>query len=1258
MGQTFSSTVEFQPPVRPESDSSEGSQKSAKALSNAPKPTSGLIKSQLHADFCKVPLEQRDAVNLMRDCYKLNGGKLSEKLNSCIDTLVQRIHEDEGGSHADIKSRIVDVIKEAKPAAAPTCKPASSIKVTTVDDDDSSSSSVASSLSFHTATTTESAAAKKPARVPSFVSIEKDLVSKLNKVAAKTGVLKELIKHKEGLESAKAGESLQKEIAKAIKEIEALPDMASFNKALDEVKTRVDTIAKAMSTEKKSIVDMVRQTELKNRKEHELLKPVKQVVDEIRSGGKTSESTDIPGEAAKKAGQRWLGNAKYNETLRNAAVHRYQRLRSELNSSLQDVAEPNRPQVELNNAKLDALAKKFVEFETAEKERLLVLKKEKREARKAGDYEKLQDQTKLVEACKAKIKGFNDKTDLLSKIQRTVSAADTDIKHINGLADRFNATSDIKAKANVLPFSLPMLANGVESLSVTDGFSLNRALKYGPTGKANHAMSRALALRTNLSELGSYLNGFEYSVNSPPKMARGETRSFLMDLSGSLRNPGGPDSEKVLRYFGAADISSPKLSDKNGRIFIHKLAASNVSAAGFNAVTLRLDAPSLAYKVESGFSSIKKFMPGRVGVYARNPSEHLGNRLNALSELSSTLQAEVFKDGAPVDLKAAVITPQHAVEASSLILAALPNDLLTTNHDEVTTFMKSLKEFEGKVEDAEENKESVANEDLESFKKRINQFHEQAASWVLRREVPGSVAVAREISHDIAVNGRKGIFRRAPVALGNFINLAGGKAIRESFSAIRNYVSTVNQKERLRQQFGHSENIATVSRLKQQLQPLANSKNEAEANNARALITYLEGKSLSVKLEGPLSLQLERALLAVGDFLQKAWEPRSNGKPAPKVIGLSSIQTNSIRKYATTNLARFAADATVPVQATAPTVAPTAARPNTTQSSSKLSGVAPDLKPEAAANVKANDAKQPSASNEEWIVNVWRDLLGSDPEAMAKLKADYKRNFEFHYPKPDYGSSAEHVQKYNENLRSLDTIAKYVNEQGGESGVLKQMSDLLPVILTIEGGNVINGQLTPLGQRTIQMQNVYGVDNRCWLRSSWGAAVSTLSRDEFINKVGSASKVLSQDPLRNNKSLGSSEIGQIYDQIKESPFDGMRNNPALQGKQLALMLAIIGEDSVAWTNRDVANTLQLLRMGEEVQAEQDFIISFLRALDLPVIIHSNSTSVPDIRLPKSFDLAKYGHPDTWPTIWHSGGANFGHYQFYPKMNNEAEQVGA
>ena len=81
---------------------------------------------------------------------------------------------------------------------------------------------------------------------------------------------------------------------------------------------------------------------------------------------------------------------------------------------------------------------------------MLVLKKEKREARKAGDYEKLQDQTKLVEACKAKIEGFNDKTDLLSKLQRTVSAADTDIKHINGLADRFNATSDIKAKANVL----------------------------------------------------------------------------------------------------------------------------------------------------------------------------------------------------------------------------------------------------------------------------------------------------------------------------------------------------------------------------------------------------------------------------------------------------------------------------------------------------------------------------------------------------------------------------------------------------------------------------------------------------------------------------------------------------------------------------------------------------------------------------------------------------------------------------------------
>ncbi|MFN7505500.1 MAG: hypothetical protein ACK5Q1_08060, partial [Limnobacter sp.] len=217
-----------------------------------------------------------------------------------------------------------------------------------------------------------------------------------------------------------------------------------------------------------------------------------------------------------------------------------------------------------------------------------------------------------------------------------------------------------------------------------------------------------------------------------------------------------------------------------------------MSAAGFNTKTLQLDAPSLAYKVDYGFSAIKKFIPGRAGVYARNPSEYLGTRLLTMERISSNLRAEVFKNGKPVDLQSAIVTAPHAIEASSLLLAALPNDLLTTNHEEVTSFMKSLREFEAEVDIAQLNNKEFEPGKLDSFKETVKKFHESAASWVSNREKAGaaeSVAAAQEISHDIA-NSRKGFFRSVPVALGKFLYLAGVKAILESVSAIRNSVST------------------------------------------------------------------------------------------------------------------------------------------------------------------------------------------------------------------------------------------------------------------------------------------------------------------------------------------------------------------------------------------------------------------------------------------------------------------------------------
>lgn len=1234
----------------------------------APKTEPALIETQRNAPFLRLSQQEPNAVELLRACYALNGGKPSAELDSLIDELAQKIPARNGEGTAEIRANIIKVIEndesvtasskkadvESKAEPKPKSRSPSVPIVKTVDSDGdtvSDDESVSSTESFYTANGEE---VPSTGEVPTHVFLTKDFQKQLNKVAAKSGVQKKLAQYKSDLESAKAGEPIQTKIAEATKAIEALVDMDSFNKALDAVKSRVDEIAKATSTEKASVVSLVRQTELQNRREISVLKGNKPVAEGFATAGKSG---------VVKAATMWQANTAFSSVVRENASGAFQKIQLKINASQQKVAEPNKPEIELNMAKLNALAKRLPKVQELEKEILSRLKAELDKAREGSDNKKTETLESQVDKCRENTgeKKIKEHKDRITSLRRAVSAADTDVKLINNLAEKFGVKTDSKSKANRLPFSLPILANGAESPIVKSGFSLNNALEYLVVGKGNHAMSRSLALRTCLNEFGSEFNIFDNRGNHSPVVLDGAKRSFLATLDGALGEPNSKRSEKIFQFFGEVQIDGTK---QCGRVFIHKLAACNVSAAGFNPQTLQLDAPSLAFKVETGFGPTKKFIPGRAGVYARNPAEHLGNRLQVLGNISSNLQAEVFKNGAPVDLQASLITPQNAAEASSLILAALPNDLLTTNHEEVTTFMKLAREFEDEVDAAQQNNEAFDSEKLDLFKVKFNEFHVKAASWVANRGEDGgagkSVAAAHEISRDIA-NSRKGFFRSAPVALGNFFNLAGGRAIRESVSAIRNYVSTVNQKERLRQQFVRPENSAIVSGLKRQLLPLADPKNEVEANNARALITYLEGKSLSVKLEGQLSPNLKKSLLDVGNFLHRAWEPRSNGKPAPKVIGLTSIQTNSIKNYASSNLAKFAADATVPVRAAASTAASTsapAARPNTTQSSFKPSGVAPNLKPNAAANVKANDAKRSSASNDEWIVNVWRNLLGSNPEgSMANIKGGYQRNFGFHYPEPKDDSSAEYEQTYSENsqtyFKNLDSLDEIVRHAGNKlddipSAVLKQMRDLLPVILEIEGGHAINAQLTPLEERKKDIQDVSPNQFRCWLRSSWGAAVSTLSRDEFINKVDAASEVLRQDPLRNHKGLSRSEIGQIYDQIQENPFNGILNNPELENKQLDLMLAIVSQDSALLGRADVNETFQKLRQSKPAQAEQDFIISFMQALDLPVIIHSESTSVPDIRLPRGFDSGKYGHPDTWPTIWHSGTEEEGHYEFYSK----------
>ncbi|WP_291810101.1 hypothetical protein [Limnobacter sp.] len=842
--------------------------------------TPGLAATQRNANFGKTPLEQPHVIDMMKACYRMNGTEeISDALNALIDGLVKKVEEGGGQKAEELKSMIVEILKKADPA------PASSSSFSFPSDATTATPSISAvESSSLAATPTTSAQLAKPETgtkpssswlrwIGSFFSAAQDQAAALNalqQAAVKEGVPAKLAQYHKQLE-----------LDKVTKRIAELPDTGSLEQVLNDVDGRVKTLVAITSNEKKSIVDLVRKADLSNRKQGQVMGVQKSVIEAFHSAGgalsASGGSAGVSNHAEAKVVQKWYRAAKSQQVMHEKAVQGYKMIQSKLESSVRDVVGPNKNILELSQVELSELGKKLDEWGTREREKKSELQEQLEQTGQEQDGAKVSGLLTDLDTCEKNIKGIEDQKKKIATLSRTVGLAEMDLRVINSLSDRFAAAPGFQA--NALPCSLPLLANGVESPSVKDGFSLNKALEYGRAG----ASSRSAALKIGLSEFGSWFNTFDSQGKPRPSNTRGEKLPFLAELGGSLKNPGGERSEKVLKFLGTADCDSPQGLDKNGRIFIHKLAAANVSAAGFNSKTLALSAPSLAYKVESS--------------YSRKSQEHVGARLKVLESLSGTLQAEIFKAGKPVDITHAVITDQHAVEAASLILAAMPNDLLTTNHAEVERFMKALKAFENKVELAgQQNNGQVGPKDLESFKQELSTFHKKAALWISERDTAGaeqSLAAAREISKEIAENRRGGVLRRISVNVGNFVNLAGGKAIRESFSAIQNYFSNVNQKERLRQQLGKTENIATVFELKAQLKPLLSS---ADASNAQVLINYLEGKSLTVKLQGQLSPQLKRTLVEVESFVQKLWKSCGHGKPLPKVIEWSSSLDQSPSK--------------------------------------------------------------------------------------------------------------------------------------------------------------------------------------------------------------------------------------------------------------------------------------------------------------------------------------------------------------------------
>lgn len=1152
-----------------------------------------LVCTQLNANFGKVPGEQPNVIDLIRQCHQANGGgEIAAPLNDIIDGLARKVQAECGQDAREIKLIVLKFLDQAEITPRPTeqrtrVRFKEEIESEPTPTSKSTPTSASTPAAQSTTTEVDEPAEEASRTVPSSSSSssvstpglwsylqgffrgesrQQTALRDIQQVAIKSGVADQLILHKKELEHAQRQETLNQKIAEVNDQVKALPDLDAFQTALAEAEACTKSLAENTHALKKSLVDQVRRADLLNRNRVKL-------------------ATDR------------------SET-RKASHHT--KLQSEIAESVQKTVEPLlQPEVELNSARVNALSERIAALEELERAKLPELQARAQEANNAREFDQLNALLHQLSACEKHIDALKDQKSKLEELQDINSASAVDLKAIRELDLQFGVTG---SRADALPFSLHMLGNGVKSVSVSEGFSLNQALEYGRSGRSNKAMSRAIALRTHLAEFGSDFNVFENAKNPAVDTIRGDRRSSLVDLGGALRNPAGERAEKVLDF----------LSTEKGRKYVHRLAACNVSAAGFNAKTLRLDAPSLAYKIESGFGVLKKLMVGRTGVYARDPAEYLGKRLSVLGRLSATLQNELFREGKPVRFEHALITPQHAVEAASLLLAALPNDLLTVNHEDVTRFMRSVKAFEDEILTAEYEERPVHAEMQLEIKQVLREFHSQSASWLARRNAHGadeSSLSARRISEDIAAIRNRGVLRKASSSVGSFINLCGGAVVREGWSAFNHYLMMVNQKERLRQQFDKPENAAAIASLKYQLQSLADSGNELDADNARALVKFLNATTMTVEMKGQLSSSLKRILLSMGDFLQNAWEPVSKDQAPPRVIGLSPNQIRGMANYASTNLSKFAwnVNTEAPVQ------------------------LAGSVSPSVSVNTPPRDGStMPVASNEQWISDLWGDVLIERPGSnfpLARLKSDY---LEFFAANSEAGK----------NLESLDEIAVFAGKNLREIpySAFEKMRQFTPALIKIRRGGVLQSQLAPLQSRTLQ--DVSGNLNRCWLRASWGAAVNALSKEDFVRRVVGVAASMKTE-------LGTlwpsaNEIGEIYDQVKRDPANGMQNKASLEYKQRALMIKLMEKAEAGWRQGKTLDTLMKLKNAENPQTEGDFGILLLNALGMPLIIHRGSDAIPDVYLPDNFQMSQHGHPDTWPTLRYDGNGESGHWQFYPK----------
>ncbi|MCR2746182.1 hypothetical protein [Limnobacter parvus] len=991
----------------------------------------------------------------------------------------------------------------------------------------------------------------------------------------------------------------------------------------------------------------------------------------------------------------------------------------EIQNKLTDWVDLERPEkVARNESFADQLGefklklKGFLDTKTAEKDELKT-NLENAKADDPGSARSQQLQTNLV-ACNQRIGEIEAKLTSVNQLIAANKTARTEMAVIAGLHSEVKQT---ERDVQNLPFSLPFMANGKDP-ALRDNV-LMRGLKgafwVGNVNANNHAMGRASWLRTTLAGFGSHFTRFNNSETTNKRdlsgAGRGGSRTELAVLGGMLKDPSSGAADRMIEFFTTGE--NVEAGDR--RRYIHDLAAGNLVAAGFNTKTLKLDAPSLQYKVDRGFSALKKaFYIGKPGVTARDPIKHIQSRLNVLANISEVFQEALFRNGKPVNIQHAIQTPNQAIEACSLLLAALPNDLLVNKSQEVSRFLKQVREFEDLAEANPIKDDLIALNELNTFKSTIKNFHEQSANWLNARDKTAetkseSIAASKDTGAIIVSRLRKGTFRKAASSTVATLNTYGVGFVREGAKNVAQFASNVSRKESMKALLKNSPN--TIGHLRHINAALASAKENSPVfeRNSTAIKKFLAGEKFELELEGPISEKMALVLVRVGNLMEEVWSEKYPKKARPGSIKLQAVdiaqicrvqenaavlkfldkaasaspveakRESSIKKLTIDTNAKAAAR--LPDDSSTPVLGTPVSKRSSGATSTFPSPDADDAKAKAdEAKVKADAAARATAlqaeieqgieitkneSVEAWVTDLWTRFFEPQlPETPDGQRGDLVTSYAvFLNPGDPKGANLTPAQKvdFQTFKDEIKAIADAYNADPRDlTGVSAYMNKHVAFLLHARRGIVMRQAQVYAYERPLQ--NVSGSSNRCWARAGWGAAVHALEKSEFLNRTMAAIQWLSDNgklPDNSFKVGDDNKVRDLYQSIVDEPEQNSANELYATEKRL-LMMALAEHSTQYPLSKSGEGTLKTLKSDlklddnkkENPQAEAEFPTALLNALGLPVIINTGSPEeAPDLFFPANFNVNSARHPKNWPILYNTGGVSAGHWQFHMPRSN-------